>query len=79
MPQSHGTPPRRTPGADRGRRSHRVRRERLDLITSDEVRAEGFPDSTPAEFVAFFCRTHTGCTPESVVTRIQWRYLDNPI
>ena len=56
-----------------------VRRERLDLITADDVHAEGFPDMTPEEFVAFFCRTHTGCTPESVVSRIQWRYLDTPI
>ena len=53
-----------------------VRRERLDLITEDDVRAEGFPDMTPAEFVEFFCRTHTRCTPDSLVTRIQWRYLD---
>lgn len=53
-----------------------VRRERLDLITADDVHLEGFPDMSPAEFVEFFCRTHTGCTPESPVTRIQWRYLD---
>ncbi|WP_232330806.1 hypothetical protein [Nocardia fusca] len=53
-----------------------VRRERLDEITSDEVLAEGFPEMTPAEFVEFFCGTHKGCTPESTVTRIEWRYLD---
>lgn len=53
-----------------------IRRERLDAITLEEVRAEGFPSMTPAEFVAFFCDTHTGCAPDSVVTRIAWRYLD---
>lgn len=53
-----------------------VRRERLDAITTDEVRAEGFPDMTPAEFISFFCDTHKGCTPSSEVTRISWRYLD---
>ncbi|WP_405183722.1 hypothetical protein OG225_43410 (plasmid) [Nocardia sp. NBC_01377] len=53
-----------------------VRRERLDLITEDDVHLEGFPDMTPAGFVEFFCRTHTGCTPDSLVTRIRWRYLD---
>jgi hypothetical protein len=53
-----------------------VRRERLDLITPAEVAAEGFPDWTPAEFVEFFCGSHKGCTPESLVTRIEWRYLD---
>jgi hypothetical protein len=53
-----------------------VRRERLDSITQAEVIAEGFPDKTPAGFIAFFCRSHKGCTPESDVTRIEWRYLD---
>lgn len=52
-----------------------VRRERLDTITADDVAAEGFPDMTPEQFVAFFCGSHTGCTPESEVTRIEWRYL----
>ncbi|MEV6340977.1 hypothetical protein AB0M12_40435 [Nocardia vinacea] len=54
-----------------------VRRERLDTITLDEVRAEGFPDMTPEQFVAFFCGSHKGCTPGSTVTRIRWRYLDD--
>jgi hypothetical protein len=55
-----------------------VCRERLDTITADEVRAEGFPGLTPAQFVEFFCSTHTGCTPESTITRIAWRYPDDP-
>lgn len=54
-----------------------VRRERLDAITADDVAAEGL-EMTPAEFVAFFCRTHKGCRPDSEVTRIEWRYLDSP-
>ena len=52
-----------------------VRRERLDAITPADVAAEGFA-FTPAEFTAFFCGSHKGCTPETVVTRIEWRYLD---
>ncbi|WP_306358958.1 MULTISPECIES: hypothetical protein [unclassified Nocardia] len=52
-----------------------VRRERLDTITVDEVVAEGFPEMTPQQFVRFFCDSHRGCTPDSTVTRIQWRYL----
>lgn len=40
-----------------------VRRERLDAITPADVAAEGFPGMTPAEFVAFFCRTHRRCEP----------------
>jgi hypothetical protein len=53
-----------------------VRRERLDAITAVDVAAEGFPEMTAAEFVAFFCRTHRGCGPGTEITRIQWRYLD---
>lgn len=52
-----------------------VRRERLDTITPDDVDAEGFPDMTPAEFVAMFCRSHKGCRPDSTVTRIEFRYV----
>jgi hypothetical protein len=53
-----------------------VRRERLDAITIADVLAEGFPGWTRAEFIGFFCGSHKGCTPESEVTRIEWRYLD---
>ena len=52
-----------------------VRREALDAITAADVAAEGFPQWTPAEFVAFFCRTHRGCHPGTEITRIEWRYL----
>lgn len=52
-----------------------VRRERLALIDPDDVEAEGFAGMTPEAFVEFFCRSHKGCTPDTVVTRIRWRYL----
>ena len=55
-----------------------VRRERLGAITAADVAAEGFPGMTPAGFVEFFCRTHRGCGPATEVTRIEWRYLDQP-
>ncbi|WP_242528643.1 hypothetical protein [Mycobacteroides abscessus] len=51
-----------------------VRREPLRAITATDVLAEGFPDLSPAEFVAFFCRTHRGVRPDSVITRIEWAY-----
>lgn len=51
-----------------------VERERLDTITAADVIAEGFPALTPAQFVDFFCDTHTGITPASEVTRIEWAY-----
>jgi hypothetical protein len=53
-----------------------VRREPLHAITKAEVAAEGFGGWAPADFVAFFCRTHKGIQPDSDVTRIEWRYLD---
>jgi hypothetical protein len=53
-----------------------VRRERLDAITPEDVAAEGFPRWSPEKFVSFFTATHKGCEPGTVVTRIQWRYLD---
>lgn len=43
--------------------------------TPDEAALEGFPDLTWSEFVAFFC-AEMCCTPSTVVTRIEWRYLD---
>jgi hypothetical protein len=54
-----------------------VRREPLRALTDrddgygfEEVRREGFPCCSPPMFVSFFCRSHKGCTPDSVVTRI---------
>lgn len=55
-----------------------TRQERLDAITPDEVRREGFPDMTPAEFVEMFCKAnrHKGCTPSTIVNRIEFRRVD---
>ena len=53
-----------------------VGRERLNAITADDVRREGFPLETPGWFVQFFCNTHRGAQPDTKVTRIRWRYLD---
>jgi hypothetical protein len=62
-----------------------VRREKLLAITDDldygftETALEGFqaphPCFWPSYFVEFFCRSHAGCTPETVVTRIEYEYL----
>jgi len=58
-----------------------IRRERLDRIVTDpvygseELRREGFPFMSPDEFVAFFCASHPKCTPESVITRIEFKHL----
>ncbi len=49
----------------------------LTAISTDDVEREGFPDLSPAEFVSFFC-THMRVTPDTEVTRIEWRYIDTP-
>jgi hypothetical protein len=51
-----------------------VRREPLNTITVEGVAAEGFPEWTPAEFIAFFTR-HMGGAPDQTVTVICWEYL----
>lgn len=61
-----------------------LRRERLDKMLTDteygytEVRREGFqhhPDySAPFAWVEMFCATHRGCTPDTVITRIEFSY-----
>jgi hypothetical protein len=57
-----------------------VRRERLDAITAEDVWREGFNgyDTSPAAaadfFVDFFCEA-MHCRPDTMVTRIEWRYL----
>lgn len=63
-----------------------VRRERLDRMIVDrgrlnraygfeECRREGFPDMAPEEFVDMFCRSHDGCFPSSVITRLEYIYV----
>lgn len=37
-----------------------------------EVIREGFPNLSPQDFVKMFCKTHKGCTPETLVNRIQF-------
>ncbi|WGI36196.1 hypothetical protein QDT91_29715 (plasmid) [Mycolicibacterium aubagnense] len=56
-----------------------VRQEPLRAITPSDVVAEGFPDWTPTEFIAFFCRTHRGVDPDTEITRIEWSYDDKPL
>lgn len=52
-----------------------VRREPLNAIDRADVIREGFPRRTPAEFVTMFCKSHKGVTPESIITRIEFKYV----
>ena len=66
-----------------------VRREPLRRMLDDieygyqEVRREGFehhPDyRDPWNWVAMFCATHKGCTPDTVITRIEFSYHQEEI
>jgi hypothetical protein len=51
------------------------RKEPIVAITSDDVIAEGFPDWSPAEFVAFLCEHHR-VSRDTIVNRIEFRYLE---
>jgi hypothetical protein len=54
-----------------------VRVEPLSAVTDDDVAREGFAGRSAGWFVEFFT-THMRATPDTAVTRIQWRYLDPP-
>ena len=51
-----------------------VRRERLSDITDADAAREGFPHFTGEDFVEFFTRSMR-CHRDTLVTRIEWRYL----
>ncbi|MDT7849953.1 hypothetical protein Q9292_10050 [Methylophilus sp. VKM B-3414] len=61
-----------------------IRREPLNSMLDNleygmkECELEGFgshPDYChPGKFVAMFCATHKGCTPDAIVTRIEFKY-----
>jgi hypothetical protein len=52
----------------------KVTREKLNEITEHEVIREGFPELTAAEFIKMFCSTHKSCTPETIITRIEFKH-----
>jgi hypothetical protein len=52
-------------------------KERLQDISRYEVEKEGFPDLNPQEFISFFCKAMR-CSPDTVVNRIEFEYVDNP-
>lgn len=51
-----------------------IRRERLDDVTAEECRREGFPEMSPPAFVAMLARAYA-CPPDALVTRIEFRLL----
>jgi hypothetical protein len=73
---------RKAMGLRKGEKQHslgeievvRVDREPLHAIAQydDDCAREGFPNMSPNEFVAMFCK-HMGCKPATLVTRIEFR------
>ena len=55
-----------------------VRREMLLACTDAEAVREGFPELTGEQFIAMFC-THMKCDPSTVVTRIEYEYIDEAV
>ena len=47
--------------------------QKLNHITQDDVRREGFPDWTPSDFIEFFCKAN-GCKRTTKVTVITFIY-----
>lgn len=56
-----------------------IRREALELITDDDVAREGFPGMSREDFIRRFFVEAQGIQPHEVVTRIEWRYLGEPL
>lgn len=50
-------------------------RELLSEITPEEVRREGFPGRSARWFIQFFCKSHKGVTPDTEITRIEFRKI----
>ena len=53
-----------------------VTEEELSLCSDQDAAREGFPEMTGEQFVEMFCR-HMGGTPEQIVTRIEFKYLED--
>ena len=55
----------------------KVTREKLLFITPDEVLKEGFTNTTQVQFIDMFCKSHKGLHPYSLITRIEFEYINN--
>ncbi len=51
-----------------------TRAEPLNAITQEDVVLEGFPEFTPDRFIRMMTK-HYGCEQNSIVNRIEFRYL----
>jgi len=52
-----------------------VRKEQLNAITADDCVREGYPESSPQDFVEMLCG-HYGCEADKECNRIEFEYTD---
>lgn len=53
-----------------------IERAPLNAITPQDVYREGFPQMTREAFIAMFKASHRGCRVGSIVTRIEFSYVE---
>ena len=53
-----------------------VWRQRLSMISEEDVAKEGFPGWTPDQFIRFLISQHPKLKRRSILTRIEFRYVD---
>jgi hypothetical protein len=56
-----------------------ISKEVLWHITLEEVEKEGFPGKTVEWFIDMFCKSHKGCTANTVVNRIEFKKYEPPL
>jgi hypothetical protein len=56
-----------------------ISKEVLRHITPAEVEKEDFPGKTVEWFVDMFCKSHKGCTADTVVNRIEFKKYEPPL
>lgn len=49
--------------------------EQVNWIEYEDVAKEGFPGKDRLWFIDFFCKAN-GCKPRTVITRIEFKYVD---
>jgi hypothetical protein len=52
-----------------------TRKIRVSQIDHEDLIREGLPHMSPAEFVDFFCDSHHGSSPDTIINRIEFEHL----
>lgn len=52
-----------------------IRREPIYNVSKEDCIREGFPYMTPDDFVQMFC-IHMKCQPTTIITRIEFEYIE---